>query len=117
MRVASLLLAAGLASTPAAVAQQNQTPGDQNAGGSSGGEDNSGSKANTAQAGANTTDGTTTGSSGPKPKQGGTPGNLTLPPLPSPEFCNAYAGPVQSACLATVTEETAGSLNGGQNEQ
>lgn len=114
MRVAILLFAVVLASTPFAVAQQNQTPGDLNAGGSSGGE-GGGSKASKAQAGANTTDGTTTGSSGPKPKQNWPPGNLALPPLPSPELCNAYTGPVQSACLATATE--AGSLNGGLNDQ
>jgi hypothetical protein len=102
-----LMLAFGIA--PAA-AQQNQTPGDLTAGGASQSERTAAS----AQAGANTTDGTTTGSSGPKKQQSGPPGNLELPPLPSAKLCESYDGDVQLACLATVTNGSAAAVNGAQ---
>lgn len=100
----ALLLVLAWAISPAS-AQQNQTPGDLTAGGN---------LQSSAQAGANTTDGTTTGSSGPQKQQSGPPGNLELPSLPSEELCESYDGEVQAACLVTVTNETAPANNGAQ---
>jgi hypothetical protein len=91
-----------LATISQAMAQQNQTPGDMTAGGTSQPE----SSAASAQAGANTTDGTTTGSSGPKEPESGPPGDLELPPLPSAKLCDSYEGAVRGACLLTATNES-----------
>lgn len=51
-------------------------------------------KAQTAQVGAGTTDGATTGSSGPEKKGGG-----SGPTQPSNDLCADYKGDVQAACL------------------
>lgn len=84
------------------LAQQNQTPGDTNAGGQSRSEASGLTAALGAQSGANTSDATTTGASGPKKKGSGPPGGLALPPLPSDALCAAYQGEVLAACLSTT---------------
>ena len=116
MKLAILALLAATAFASPAIAQQNQTPGDTTAGGSSesSATTNQPGKAQTAEAGADTVDSATTGSSGPKKKKKpGPPGDIEAPPLPSPELCGSFEGSVKSACLFTVT----GQPSGEQNEQ
>ncbi len=88
---ALLLVCAGFA-----MAQQNQTPGflDSDAG--------SRNKAVPAQSGANTTDGTTSGVSGPKSDSGDPPGNRSMPDLPAETLCKDFNAEVRANCLATV---------------
>lgn len=98
MRPALFVIALCLASP--ALAQQNQMPGDTNAGGDS--RSVSGSAAHAAQAGADTSDATTTGASGPSNKKAAKPAAIALPPLPSEKLCSGYKGDLQAACLSTV---------------
>ena len=104
-----LILVASLVLAGPVLAQQNQTPGDTNAGGDSRSEASGLTAATAAQSGANTSDATTTGSSGPRSKKSGPPGDLALPPLPTDKLCNSYTGDVQAACLFTTmgTNKTA----------
>lgn len=111
---AAVLLALMIVGAPA-WAQQNQTPGDTTAGGD--GAVGASSKARTAQSGANTTDGTTTGSSGPEEPGGGPPGDLELPPLPSADLCSSYEGEVQADCLATTLYQRPQPVQEPQNVQ
>ena len=115
-KLLAVALLAFMAIGSPAFAQQNQTPGDTTAGGGAvdGAET---SNALTAQSGANTTDGTTTGSSGPKDPGGGPPGDLSLPPLPSTDLCGSYLGHVQAACLATTLYQRLEPLQEPQNDQ
>lgn len=57
--------------------------------------------AQTAQVGAGTTSGSTTGYSGPQNVGGGTPGQIQVPPLPGPKLCEPYQDTpnVYQACL------------------
>lgn len=80
---------------PAGLAQGNQG-GDAQASERS----RAGDKPMTAQAGANTTAGTTTGSSGPSEPQSGSDVSTTLS---SAALCASYVGLVRSNCLAKVT--------------
>jgi hypothetical protein len=96
MKAALAILAFTLALASPALAQQNQAPG------FLGSEGEGGGSARPAQAGANTTDGTTTGVSGPKSDDGGPPGNLTLPDLPSESLCKDMSDDVRTNCLSTV---------------
>lgn len=53
-----------------------------------------------AQVGAGTTNGTTTGYSGPKDSTSDVRGENTLPPLPGPQLCDAYKDqPFYQSCL------------------
>lgn len=104
MRPALLIAALCLASP--AVAQQNQVPGDTNAGGNSS-EVSGMTAAHAAQAGADTSDATTTGASGPANRKAAKPAAVALPPLPSEKLCSTYSGDVQAACLSTVTNKGA----------
>ncbi|WP_230530871.1 hypothetical protein [Microvirga roseola] len=57
-------------------------------------------QAETAQVGAGTTNGTTTGYSGPKDSTSDVRGENTLPPLPGPQLCDAYRDqPFYQSCL------------------
>lgn len=103
MRCAVLTLCLFLAGP--ALAQQNQTPGDTDAGGNSRVETGGAGRVQAALSGANTSDATTTGASGPSAKKGGSPGKITLPPLPSGTLCETYAGEVRIACLSTTLNE------------
>jgi len=107
IRVPMIILALVLLIPPAA-AQQNQTPGDTDAGGNSRAEASGLTAAHSAQAGANTSDATTTGASGPANKKASKPGPIALPPLPSEKQCSGYEGDVRAACLSTVLNTTAG---------
>lgn len=105
MRACLLIL--GLCIATPALAQQNQMPGDSNAGGDSRSVSGT-TAAHAAQAGADTSDATTTGASGPANKKAGKPGAIALPPLPSEKLCSTYSGEVQAACLSTaLNKETA----------
>lgn len=88
-----------------ALAQQNQTPGDTNAGGNSRAETGTTSGIQAALSGANTSDATTTGASGPSAKKNGAPRRITLPPLPSEKLCDGYQGEVHDACLSTTLNQ------------
>lgn len=65
------------------------------------------SKAQTAQVGAGTTSGSTTGYSGPKDVTENVPGQIRLPPLPRPELCEPYRGTpaVYQTCLWVSLED------------
>ena len=69
-------------------------------------------KAQTAQDGAGTDDGTTTGSSGPKKHKGS-----GQPPKPQSSLCKNYSGAVKQDCLDTVLRKHANAAgkqsNGG----
>ena len=106
MRTALLFFAAVMMASPA-LAQQNQMPGDTNAGGDSRSASGT-TAAHAAQAGANTSDATTTGASGPSNKKAGKPAAIALPPLPTDKLCGSYEGEVQAACLSTVLNKTSG---------
>lgn len=88
---------------PPAFAQQNLGGNvvQDRQGGTTGGQAREGSSgAQTAQVGAGTTSGTTTGSSGPKDTASGGGGQTELPPLPSAELCDAYKDtPAYQSCL------------------
>ncbi len=92
------LLSLGLLLTVAtpAIAQQNQTPGFLDS------DEGTRNKAVPAQAGANTTDGTTSGVSGPKSDSGEPPGNRSLPDLPAEALCNDFNEEMRANCLSTV---------------
>ncbi len=96
MKTFPLVLALLFASAMPTTAQQNQTPGflDSDAG--------SRNEAAPAQAGANTTDGTTSGVSGPKSDSGDPPGNRSLPDLPAEALCENFEDEVHANCLSTV---------------
>ncbi|MBJ6127010.1 hypothetical protein [Microvirga splendida] len=47
-------------------------------------------KVQAAQVGAGTTNGSTTGTSGPKSNSGNAPGQIQVPPLPNPSLCDPY---------------------------
>ena len=92
------LLSLGLllfVATPA-IAQQNQTPGFLDS------DDGTRNQAVPAQTGANTTDGTTSGVSGPKSESGDPPGNRSLPDLPTEALCENFNEEVRANCLSTV---------------
>lgn len=57
-------------------------------------------KAQVAQVGANTTDATTTGSSGPQKQGGGGP-----PKAPEQSLCDGVGQEARAACLQTVTRQ------------
>lgn len=97
----TLLILSLLASGPS-LAQGNQ--GAQNLSQSNrSGQSQQGGKAQTAQVGAGTTNGTTTGYSGPKDSAEAKPGEVQVPPLPSPELCQFYQNsPAYQACLLKV---------------
>jgi len=101
IRLIMFLAAFGLAAP--AFAQQNQMPGDSDAGGNSQVGVSGQTAAHAALSGANTSDATTTGSSGPRKKASGPAGGLGLPPLPSADLCKSYEGDVRAACLSTTT--------------
>lgn len=71
-------------------------------------------KAQTAQVGAGTVDGVTTGTSGPKQK------SSSGPTSPQASLCNSYDGAVKTDCLQTVLRNggkgTSG-VNGGAQQQ
>jgi hypothetical protein len=63
--------------------------------------------AQTAQVGAGTTNGTTTGYSGPKEATASAPGQNEVPPLPRPELCEPYRNTPQAyqSCLRVVLRD------------
>ncbi len=65
------------------------------------------SKAQTAQVGAGTTSGSTTGYSGPKDVTESAPGQIRVPPLPRPELCEPYRSTpaVYQTCLWVSLED------------
>lgn len=113
MRVTTIFLASLLLAGPA-LAQQNQTPGDTNSGGTSQSAASGKTAAQGAQSGANTSDATTTGASGPQKKSSGPPGAIALPPLPSEKLCSNYTGDVKTACLSTTTNGMASATGAAQ---
>ncbi len=97
-RFSGLLLIAALLGSAEALAQSNSAAS--NLDGNSGGE----SQAQVAAVGAGTSNGVTTGVSGPDQGGGFEPGEL--PPLPSAELCSDYEGyPAYEHCLALVLVE------------
>lgn len=97
------LLALAAASLPAAAAAQEQRSSPT----SRGGADAFGHpEAAVAQVGAGTTDGSTTGYSGPEGDGEASPGEVTIPPLPSADDCEPYHDtPAYNACLWVVLRD------------
>jgi hypothetical protein len=108
---AALVMLVALASP--ALAQQNQTPGYTDDAGSQR-ESSPQDKVQHALAGANTTDGTTTGVSGPKSKSGGPPGNTALPDLPTQKLCDSAPQEARQSCLSTVLNKASEPATGVQ---
>lgn len=68
-----------------------------------------GAQAAVAQVGAGTTDGSTTGYSGPQSNAGVVPGENSLPPLPSDDVCEPYRDtPAYQSCLGVVLRDEPG---------
>lgn len=91
----ALLCMLALATPAVSLAQGNQGGGTDQAGRSSGQSQQQGrppgrSEAQSAPVGAGTTDGTTTGVSGPSDPAAGTARANELPPLPGPALCDGY---------------------------
>lgn len=100
--LACALLVLGVTASGPAFAQGNQ--GAQNLSQAErSGQSREGGKAQTAQVGAGTTNGATAGFSGPKEPSGARPGEVQLPPLPSPDLCQSYQNtPAHQDCLSKV---------------
>lgn len=104
--IAAVLLAVPFQSLlTSSVMAQDQQPssqqGQQGQGGQSGQP-----KAQVAHVGAGTTDGSTTGVSGPE--ETAPAGEISLPPLPSEDLCKSYADtPAYQSCLGVVLRQQA----------
>ena len=96
------LLILGLAASGPAFAQGNL--GAQNLSQTErSGQSREGGKAQTAQVGAGTTNGATSGFSGSKDSAETKPGEVQLPPLPSPELCQSFQNTLaHQDCLSKV---------------
>lgn len=101
----AMLVALAVAS--GALGQGNPTANTGVGRGTSGsGQDAAGGAAQTAQQGANTTDGTTTGVSGPDVPSAGPPGVIEPPGPPTPSLCDDWRGtPAYETCLGKVLVE------------
>ena len=99
LRLLVLVPAAVFALSTPALAQRGGGPGGQQQGSGSAGTNGKG--AQIAQVGAGTTDGTTTGVSGPT----GGGGPAGMPPPPRASLCDSYSGDVQKACLDVVLRQ------------
>lgn len=109
--LASLSVAAVLtAFSDPSMAQDGQQSSPANSGDSAGAEDEFGKpKAQVAQVGAGTTNGSTTGFSGPESNVQAAPGENSLPPLPSANMCEPYRDtPAYEACLWVVLRQDLG---------
>jgi hypothetical protein len=105
--VMTYLIAA--ASLSQAMAQeQRSSPTSRGEGGSAGEGDEFGRPgAPVAQVGAGTTDGSTTGYSGPESNVQAAPGENSLPPLPSADVCEPYRDtPAYQSCLWVVLRDS-----------
>ena len=92
--------------SPAKAQDQQPASSEQGQGGSGESGQSGQPKAQVAHVGAGTTDGSTTGVSGPE--ETAPAGEISLPPLPSEDLCKSYADtPAYQSCLGVVLRQQA----------
>lgn len=100
---------AAMSPGPALAQEQRSSPTSRSEGGGGGGEGDVFGKpgAPVAQVGAGTTDGSTTGYSGPESHVQAAPGENSLTPLPSADTCEPYRDtPAYQSCLWVVLRQS-----------
>ena len=106
LAVATLLSQAAAITAALAQGNDSSTSAAQGRRGETGQESGSGGKGPVAHVGAGTTNGSTTGVSGPTGNGSAPPGEVQLPPLPNPSLCDAYRGmPAYRGCLWVVLRQ------------
>jgi hypothetical protein len=105
-----LSLAMQFAAAPAWPQEQRSSPTPREQGAHGGNSEEAGqSEAPVAHVGAGTTDGSTTGYSGPEDNAQAQPGEVSVPPLPSADVCEPYRDtPAYQSCLWVVLRDETG---------